>query len=301
MAMSRTAFAKSLEEGLNTIFGLEEKRYPEEWRQIYEIESSVKAQEEDVLEIGLGGAQVKQEGQDVPEDEGGQSYSAVYVHETIALMFELTEELIEDNLYTRMAPKYTKQLAKAFRHTKEIKGAATLNNATATTGGDGVPLLSTAHPIWSGGTQSNRLATDTDISEAGIEEMLIQIRKAEDDRGIPQAFKATRLIIPVDQEYNATRICKSVLRVGTANNDINAHKAMGVFSTEPAAMTYLTDTNAWFIQTDCNDGLKHFSRISLQPSMQRHFKTGNYCYKGRERYSNGYSNWRGLYGTSGSS
>jgi hypothetical protein len=301
MPMSRSDLPKDLEQGLNAHFGMEAQRLPEQWRQIYDIETSGKAQEEDVLEYGFGGAQIKSEGADIAEDKGGQSYSATYIHDTIALYFELTEEAIEDNLYHRLGPKYSKALATAFRHTKEIRGAQILNEATTTNGGDGVPLLSTAHPTAMAGDQSNRLATDADIAEASIEEMLIMIRRAKDDRGIPQVYRAERLVISPEEIFNAYRICKSVLRSGTANNDTNAHRAMGLIGSDPAEMNYLSDTNAWYIKTDCPNGMKHFVRVKMQRGMDDVFKTGNACYKGRERYSFGYSNWRGIYGTTGGS
>lgn len=299
MAMQRTSFPKDLEEGLNAHFGMEDDRYTEEWLQCFETESSVKAQEEDVLEIGLGGAQVKQEGQDIAEDEGGQSWSKVYVMETIALSFSMTQEAIEDNLYQRLGPKYARAMARSFLHTREVKAAAVLNNATTTNGGDGVPLLSTAHPVYSGGTQSNKLATGADLSEASIEDALIMVRRMKDDRYIPQAFKVEDLIVPPELEYTAIRVCKSPGRPATADNDINAHRAKGVFNKDPVVMTYLTDTDQWFIKTSCNDGLKHFKRLAMQRGFQEDFRTGNHQYKGRERYDNGYSNWRTVVGSAG--
>jgi len=297
MAMQRTTFPKDLEEGLNAHFGMEVDRYQEEWPSLLDTESSSKAQEEDVLEIGFGGAQTKVEGQDIAEDEGGQSWSKVYVHETIALSFALTEEAIEDNLYQRLGPKYSKAMARAFMHTREVKGAAVVNNATTTTGGDGVALLSTSHPIYSGGTQSNKLSTGADLSEASLEDLLIQVRTAKDDRQVPQALRPAILVIPPQLEYTAIRVCKSPGRSGTAENDINAHRNKGVFNTDPLVMTYLTDADAWGLKTDCPDGLKHMRRLSLRRGFEEDFKTGNHQYKGRERYSVGYSNWRGYFGS----
>lgn len=299
MPMQRTSFPKDLEEGLNTHFGMEVERYAEEWPQIFETETSKKAQEEDVLEIGFGGAQTKAEGADIAEDEGGQSWSKVYTMSTIALSFSLTEEAIEDNLYQRLGPKYARAMARAFMHTREVKAAAVLNNATSTAGGDGVSLLNTDHPLYAGGVASNTLATAADISEAAIEDVLIMIRRAKDDRLVPQNLKATDLVVPPEQEYNAIRICKTPGRPDTANNDINAHRAAGIFTKDPVVMTYLTDTDAWFIKTDCQDGLKHFNRLSLRRGMQEDFRTGNQQYKGRERYDNGFSNWRAIYGSEG--
>jgi len=297
MAMQRTSFPKDLEEGLNTHFGMEVDRYSEEWPRLLDTESSSKAQEEDVLEIGFGGAQTKAEGQDIAEDEGGQSWSKVYVHETVALSFALTEEAIEDNLYQRLGPKYAKAMARAFLHTREVKGAAVINNATTTAGGDGKTLLATDHPVYAGGTQSNELAVGADLSEASLEDLLIMVRRAKDDRLVPQALKATDLVIPPELEYTAIRVCKSPGQSGTANNDINAHRSKGIFNSDPLVMTYLTDTDAWGLKTDCPDGLKHMRRLSLRRGFEQDFKTGNHQYKGRERYSNGYSNWRGFYGS----
>ena len=295
MAMQRTTFPKDLEEGLNAHFGMEVDRYVEEWPRLLDVETSQKAQEEDVLEIGFGGAQTKAEGAVIAEDEGGQSWSKVYVHETIALSFALTEEAIEDNLYQRLGPKYSKAMARAFMHTREVKGAAVINNATSTTGGDGVALSSASHPLYSGGTQSNRLSTYADLAEASLEDLLIMVRRAKDDRSVPQALKPECLVIPPELEYVAIRVCKSPGRPGTADNDINAHRNKGVFGKDPLVMTYLTDTRGWGIKTDCPDGLKHMRRLSLRRGFQEDFKTGNHQYKGRERYSNGYSNWRGYF------
>jgi len=297
--MTRAQFAKLLQDGLNTVFGLEYKKYAEEWRGCFDVESSIKAFEEDQLVTGFGEAAVKAEGASVSFDEAAQGWTARYTHETIALAFAITQEAIEDNLYMSMGSKYAKALARSMQHTKEIKGAAIFNNAVAagTTYGDGKTLLNTAHPLTSGDTASNMLATVADLSESSLEDILIQMRKAKDDRGIPIAIKAKGLIIPPDLEYVAHRILRTKLRPGTADNDANAIKDKGLFGNEPKVVTRITSGTNWFVRTDINDGLKYFQRKALKRTMDTEFETGNYRYQTRERYSFGATDWRGIFGS----
>lgn len=301
MVMQRTTFPKDLDEGLNAHFGDEYRDLPEEWPRCFNTEGSRKASEEDVLMTGFGAAAVKPEGAPVTYDDGMQGWSARYVHETIALAFAITEEAIEDNLYFSLGPKYARALARALKHTKEIKGAAVLNNGFDAnyTGGDGVSLFSTAHPILAGGTQSNKLATPADFSEAALEDILIMIRKAKDDRNVPKALMATDIIIPPDTEFDASRVLRSNLRPGTSDNDINAIRYKGIFAKEPHVVTRLTDADAWFVKTNCPDGLKHFRRKGVSRGTEGDFETGNVRYKARERYSFGHSDWRGAYASEG--
>ena len=297
--MTRAQFAKLLQDGLNTVFGLDYKQYPEEWRHCFDVESSKKAFEEDQLVTGFGEAAVKTEGSGVVYDEAQQGWTARYVHETIALAFQITQEAIEDNLYMSMGSKYAKALSRSMQHTKEIKGADIFNRAFDTNykGGDGQPLLSASHPLVGGGTYSNLLATPADLSETALEDILIQMRKAVDDRGIPLALKAKSLIIPPDLEYVAHRILRSTLRPGTADNDANAIKDKGIFGSDPKVVTRLTNASAWFIKTDCMDGLKHIKRKGLSRKMDTDFDSGNYRYMTRERYSFGWTDPRTLYGS----
>lgn len=299
--MNRNTFAKDLEEGLNAHFGMAYRARPDEWSMIFDTEGSDRAFEEEVLEAGFGAALVKPEGSAVGFDEGMQGWTSRYVHETIALAFAITEEAIEDNLYQRLGPKYSKALARAMKHTKEIKGAAILNNAFAATapGGDGVSLLNTAHPLLNGGTMSNKLATPADLSEQAIEDLLIQIRKATDDRQVPISLMAEKLVVPPELEYDSIRLTRSTMRVGTADNDISAIVSKGVFSRDPTTITRLTDPDAWFILTDCPEGLKHMRRVAMKRGMQGDFDTGNMRYKARERYSFGWTDPRGIYGSEG--
>ena len=300
--MSRANFAKQLEEGLNTVFGLDYRQHPEEWRGCFEVESSSKAYEEDVLVSGFGAAPVKAEGASAEYDEGKEGWSSRYTHETIALQFAITEEAIEDNLYMSMGAKYAKALSRSMQHTKEINGAAIFINAFDAdyAGGDGESLLSDAHPLMGGGVYSNKLATPADLAEASIEEMLIQIRKAKDDRGIPLALTAKDIIIPPELEYIAFRILDSNMRPGTADNDVNAINAMGIFGRPGKVVTRLTDPDAWFIRTDCPDSMRHFSRTGIKKRVRTEHSTGNYEYLCRERYVFGWSDPRGCFGSSGS-
>jgi hypothetical protein len=300
--MNRARFRKLLQEGLNTVFGLEFRRYEQEWRPIYAVENSTKAYEEDVLLAGLAGAPVKPEGAPVAYDQGGEAFTSRYVHETIALAFSLTEEAEEDGLYGSFGSKYSKALARSMQHTKEVKGAATINNGydSAFPGGDGVELFSTLHPLFGGGTQANTFTTQADLSETSLEEALIAISKFVDERSIPVAVRATKLIIPTDLCFVAERLLASPYRPGTADNDINAMKKMGMIPGGAHKNHRLTDPNQWTLITDCPDGLKHMVRKNIQRGLEGDFETGNMRYKARERYTFGWSDYRGSFGSSGS-
>jgi hypothetical protein len=299
--MNRARFRKQLQEGLNTVFGLEYRRYEQEWRPIFDTENSSKAYEEDVLLAGLAGAPVKPEGAPVAYDSGGEAFTSRYVHETIALAFAITEEAEEDNLYGSLGQKYSRALARSMQHTKEVKGAAVLNNGFSASfpGGDGVALFSTAHPLWGGGTQANTFTVQADLSETSLEEALIAISKFVDERGIPVAVRAQKLVVPPDLMFVAERILMSPYRPGTADNDINAMKNMGMIPGGCHKNHRLTDTNAWFVKTDCPDGMKHMNRKNIQRGLEGDFETGNMRYKARERYSFGWSDYRGAFGSSG--
>lgn len=301
--MNRARFRKELQEGLNTVFGLEYRRYEQEWRPIYAVETSQKAYEEDVLLAGLAGAPVKPEGAPVAYDQGGEAFVSRYVHETIALAFSLTEEAEEDNLYGSIGNKYSKALARSMQHTKEVKGAATLNNGFDANfpGGDGEPLFDTDHPLFGGGTQSNTFATQADLSETSLEEACIQISKLVDERSIPIAVRPQKLIVPPDLMFVAERLLTSEKRPGTADNDPNAIRQMNKFPGGCYKNHRLTDTNAWFIITDQPDGLKHMIRKNIQRGIEGDFETGNMRYKARERYSFGWSDYRGAFASSGNS
>lgn len=299
--MNRTTHAKDLQEGLNAHFGMAYTDHPTEWDKIFMVENSRKAFEEDVLETGFGAAQIKAEGANVAYDMGGQGWTARYVHETIALAFAITEEAVEDNLYTRLGPKYARALARAMQHTKEIKGAAVINNSFDTNyaGGDGKPLFATDHPLVGGGTASNKLGTPADLSEQAIEDLLIQIRKMVDDRNVPIALRPGSLIVAPEGEYDAIRLTRSTMRVGTPNNDISAIVAKGVFNSEPITITRLTDADAWYMSTDCPEGMKHMRRVRMKRGVQGEFETGNMRYKARERYSFGWTDWRAMFASEG--
>lgn len=301
MAMTRAQFRKQLQEGLNAVFGMEYKRYPEEWKDIFDVENSNKAFEEDVLLVGLAGAPVKPEGGAVAYDAGGESYVARYVHETIALAFAITEEAEEDGLYGSLGAKYAKALARSLQHTKEVKGANILNNGfdAGFPGGDGVPLFSAAHPNWGGGVQANTLATPADLSEAALEQAAIDISEFDDDRGIPLAAQIKKLIIPTELQFVATRILMSPYRTNTGDNDVNALFTLGTVGDGFAVNHRLTDPDAWFLKTDVPDGLKHMLRKRVSRGIEGDFETGNMRYKARERYSFGWSDWRGAYGSPG--
>jgi hypothetical protein len=299
--MNRARFRKELQEGLNTVFGLEYRRYEQEWRPIFATENSQKAYEEDVLLAGLAGAPVKAEGAPVSYDQGGEAFTSRYVHETIALAFSLTEEAEEDNLYGSIGSKYSRALARSMQHTKEVKGAAVLNNGFDANfpGGDGVELYSTAHPLFGGGTQANTFSTQADLSETSLEEACIAVSKFVDERSIPIAVRVQKLIIPPDLEFVAERLLSSPYRPGTADNDVNAMKNLGKVPGGAFKNHRLTDTNAWYLLTDCPDGLKHMVRKNIQRGLEGDFETGNMRYKARERYSFGWSDYRGTFASSG--
>jgi hypothetical protein len=301
MAMTRAQFAKQLQQGLNTVWGLEYRSHPEEWRKVFSVENSKKAFEEDQLVTGFGAAVVKPEGSSITYDEANEAWTSRYTHETIALAFSLTEEAIDDNLYMQMGAKYAKALARSMQHTKEIKCASILNNATSGSflGGDGKSLLATDHPLAGGGTQSNKLATPADFSEASLEDILIQIRKAKDDRGIPIALRAVDLIIPPELEYTACRILDSSLRTNTADNDVNAINKKGIFGRDPVVITRMTDGDMWLVKTDAQDGLKLFQRKAVSTKAEPDFNTGNYRYKATERYVAGWTCPFAIYGSEG--
>jgi len=300
MAISRAQLTKELEPGLNALFGLEYKNYENEHLEIYEVESSDRAFEEEVMLSGFSTAPVKTEGSGVFYDQAQEVFTARYTHETIALAFSLTEEAVEDNLYDRLSARYTKALARSMAQTKQIKGAAVLNGAfTTSVGGDGQPLCSTAHPTLGGPNGSNRLAVDADLSETSLEQALIDIAAFTDERGLKIAMQGLKLIIPKELMFTADRILKSTLRVGTADNDINAIKNMGMIPQGYTVNHFLTDTNGWFIKTDAPNGMKMFERVAIRTGFEGDFDTGNVRYKARERYSFGFSDWRGIYGCPG--
>jgi Mu-like prophage major head subunit gpT len=300
MAISRAQLVKELEPGLNALFGLEYKNYENQHTQIYTIESSDRAFEEEVMESGFGEAPVKTEGAGVSYDQAQEVYTARYTHETIALAFSLTEEAVEDNLYDRLSARYTKALARSMAQTKQIKAAAVLNGAfTTSIGGDGVVLCATNHPTLSGPNLSNTLATPADLSETSLEQALIDIQAFTDERGLKIAVQGLKLIIPKELQFTADRILKSTLRVGTADNDINAIRNMGMVSQGYTINNFLTDPDAFFIKTDAPNGMKMFERVSLKTGFEGDFDTGNVRYKARERYSFGFSDPRGLFGSPG--
>jgi hypothetical protein len=301
MAISRAQLVKELEPGLNALFGLEYKRYENEASQIFDQESSDRAFEEEVMLSGFGTADVKPEGSGVQYDDAQETYTARYTHETVALAFALTEEAIEDNLYDRISSRYTKALARSMATSKQVKGANVLINAFAASGydgGDGESLCGSAHPTLNG-NQSNIPSTAADLSETSLEQALIDIAGFQDERGLKIAAQGMKMIIPKELQFTAERIMKSQGRVGTADNDINAIKNMGMVPQGFTVNHYLTDTDAWFIKTDTPNGMKHFVRAPLKTAMEGDFDTGNVRYKARERYSFGWSDWRGIYGNAG--
>jgi hypothetical protein len=298
MAMNRASFAKMLEPGLNTLFGLEYDSYPAEYEAVFESNTSQKAFEEDVLLAGFGNAPTKSEGSAVSYDAASQQWTARYQHETIALAFSITEEAEEDGQYGSIASRYTKALARSMASTKEIKAANILNTATTVNGGDGAPLLSATHPTQNG-NQSNILATPADLSEVSLEAILIQIADMKDDRGLRVAAQGTKLVIPTAYTFVAERLLESQLRTGTADNDINAIRQGGYLPQGYHIMRRLTDSDQWFVQTDIPDGLKMFQRSPMKKGMEGDFETGNVRYKVRERYSFGATDWRGIFGSQG--
>jgi hypothetical protein len=300
MAISRAQLVKELEPGLNALFGLEYKGYEQEHLQIYDVESSDRAFEEEVMLSGFGEAPVKTEGAGLAYDTAQEVFTARYTHETIALAFSLTEEAVEDNLYDRLARRYTLALARSMATTKQIKAASVLNGAfTTSIGGDGVPLCATDHPIIGGPDQKNELATAADLSETSLEQAIIDIQSLVDERNLKIAIQGLKLIIPKELQFTADRIMKSTLRVGTADNDINALKNMGMIPQGYTVNHYLTDPDAWFVKTDAPNGMKMFERVTMKTAFEGDFETGNMRYKARERYSFGFSDWRGIFGSPG--
>jgi hypothetical protein len=302
MAISRAQLLKELLPGLNALFGLEYARYGEEHKEVYETETSERSFEEETKLSGFSAAPVKGEGSAIAYDNAQEAWTTRYNHETIALGFSITEEAIEDNLYDSLAARYTKGLARAMAYTKQVKAAAVLNNGfnSAYVGGDGVSLFSTAHPLVNGGTNSNTPTTQADLNETSLESAVIQIAAWTDERGLLIAAKPKKLIVPPSLQFVATRLLETKLRVGTNNNDINAIENNGSISEGYVMNHFLTDVNAWFLTTDVPNGMKHFERTPLQNSMDGDFDTGNVRYKARERYSFGWSDPLGIWGSSGS-
>ncbi len=304
MAISRSQLLKELLPGLNALFGLEYARYGEEHKEIYETESSERSFEEETKLSGFSAAPVKNEGGAISYDNAQEAWSTRYSHETIALGFSITEEAIEDNLYDSLSARYTKALARAMSYTKQVKAASVLNNGFTTTGayngGDGVSLFNTAHPLVSGGTNSNTAAVPVDLNETSLEAAVIQIAAWTDERGLLIAAKPKKLVVPPSLMFVATRLLETKLRVGTSDNDISAINNNGTIPEGYTVNHFLTDTNAWFLTTDVPNGLKHFERTPLQNSMDGDFDTGNVRYKSRERYSFGWSDPLGMWGSSGS-
>jgi hypothetical protein len=303
MAISRSQLLKELLPGLNALFGMEYARYGEEHKEIYETESSERSFEEETKLSGFAAAPVKNEGQAIAYDNAQEAWTARYVHETIAMGFSITEEAMEDNLYDSLSARYTKSLARAMAYTKQIKAASLLNNGFTGSGnptyGDGKVLFATDHPLGNGGTNSNRPATGTDLNETSLEAAVIQIAAWTDERGLLIAAKPKKLIVPPSLQFVATRLLETNLRVGTADNDINALKNNGSIPDGYTINHFLTDTNAWFLTTDVPNGLKHFVRMPLATSMEGDFDTGNQRYKARERYSFGVSDPLGVFGSPG--
>ena len=306
MAISRAQLVKELEPGLNALFGLEYRQYADETTQIFDTESSDRAFEEEVMLSGFGNAAVKPEGQGVQFDDAQETFTARYTNETIALAFAITEEAIEDNLYDRLASRYTKALARSMASTKNVKGAAVLNNGFNNTfaGGDGVALFgndgagNTTHPTLAG-TFRNQPAVAADCNETSLEQAMIDISALTDERGLKIAARGTKMIVPPQLQFVADRSLNTEGRTGTADNDINAIKNMGMVSGGYVVNHYLTDPDAWFVKTDVPNGLKHFSRSPIKTTMEGDFDTGNVRYKARERYSFGCSDPRGIYGSPG--
>jgi hypothetical protein len=302
MAISRAQLLKELLPGLNALFGLEYARYGEEHKELYTVEKSERSFEEETKLSGFSAAPVKNEGQAIAYDNGQEAFTARYNHETIALGFSITEEAVEDNLYDSLSARYTKALARAMAYTKQVKAAAVINNGfnSAYIGGDGQSLFSTAHPLVSGGTNSNRPSTNADLNETSLEAAVIQIAAWTDERGLLIAAKPRKLVIPPALMFVATRLLETSLRVGTTDNDINALKNNGSIPEGYTVNHFLTDTNGWFLTTDVPNGLKHFERTPLSNSMDGDFDTGNVRYKSRERYSFGWSDPLGVFGSPGS-
>jgi len=305
MAISRAQLAKELEPGLNSLFGLSYDSYgPNEYESIFAIEDSQRAFEEEVLITGFNTAPVKTEGQGVVFDNASEGFTARYTHDTIALAFALTEESLEDNLYDSLGKRYVKALARSMANTKEVKGADVLNNAFSSSfaGGDGVSLINTSHPLAGGGTAANRATTMADLNETSLEDSLIDISTFTDDKGLTISVQATKLVVPPQLVFVADRILESTLRTGTGDNDINAIRNTGVLPQGYTVNHYLSDPDAYFLLTtvtDSGEGLKMFQRSPMETSMEPDFTTGNLRYRARERYSFGFSDWRGIYGSQG--
>jgi hypothetical protein len=300
MVISRMQLVKELEPGLNALFGLEYDRYENQHTEIFDEESSDRAFEEEVMLGGFANAAVKPEGQGVTYEDAQETFTARYTHETVALAFSLTEEAVEDNLYDKISTRYTKALARSMANTKQIKAANILNNAfnASFAGGDGKELCATDHPTLSG-DQKNELSTAADLNETSLEQMLIDIADMKDERGLKIALRGMKMIIPVQLQFVAERLMKSDGRVGTADNDVNALKNMGMVPQGYVVNNFLTDTDAFFIKTDSPNGLKHFVRAPIRTAMEGDFDTGNVRYKARERYSFGFSDWRGIFASPG--
>jgi hypothetical protein len=301
MAISRQQLAKELEPGLNALFGLEYKNYENQHTEIFDIENSDRAFEEEVMLSGFANAAVKAEGSAVTFDTANEAFTSRYTHETVALAFAITEEAIEDNLYDRIATRYTKALARSMAQTKQIKAANVLNNGfdSSFPGGDGKELFATDHPTQSAGTLANELSTSADLSETSLEQAMIDIAAFKDERGFKIAARGLKLIIPSELQFTAERILRSPARVGTADNDLNALSSKGMLPQGYVVNNYLTDTDAFFIKTDIPNGMKMFNRANLKTAMEGDFDTGNVRYKARERYSFGFSDWRGMFGSPG--
>ena len=303
MAISRAQLLKELLPGLNALFGLEYKRYGEEHKELYETETSERSFEEETKLSGFAAAPVKNEGNAIAYDNAQEAFTARYNHQTIALGFSLTEEAVEDNLYDTLSARYTKALARAMAYTKQVKAAAVLNNGFTNTaayyGGDGVPLFSTSHPTVGGGTNNNTQTTPTDLNETALEQAVINIAAWTDERGLLIAAQPRKLIVPPGNQFVATRLLETELRVGTADNDINALKNNGSIPEGYSINHYLTDSDAYFLTTDVPNGMKHFVRTPLSTSMDGDFDTGNVRYKARERYSFGWSDPLGMWGSPG--
>ena len=300
MAISRGQLVKELEPGLNALFGLEYNNYANEHAEIFDTENSDRAFEEEVMLSGFANAPIKAEGTSISFDSAQETFTARYTHETLALAFAITEEAIEDNLYDRLASRYTKALARSMANTKQVKAANVLNNAfsSSAAGGDGKELCATDHPIVAG-TDRNELSTAADLNETSLEQSLIDIAAFTDERGLKIAAQGVKMIIPSALQFTAERLMKSAGRTGTADNDINAVVSKGMVPQGYAVNHYLTDTDAFFIKTDVPNGLKHFVRAPMKTAMEGDFTTGNVRYKARERYSFGFSDWRGIFGSPG--
>jgi len=302
MAISRAQLVKELEPGLNALFGLEYKRYENQHAEIYNVESSDRAFEEEVMLSGFGNAQVKGEGQGIAFDDAQETFTARYTHETVALAFAITEEAIEDNLYDRLASRYTKALARSMANAKQVKAASPLINGLPSTdtfdSGDGVSLFNTTHTTLSG-SFANTLSTQADLNETSLEQSLIDIGEMTDERGLLIAAKGVKMIVPPENQFNAERLMKSQGRTGTADNDINAVNSMGMIPQGYRVNNYLTDADSWYIITDVPNGMKMFVRTPLNTAMEGDFDTGNVRYKARERYSFGVSDPRGIFGVEG--